>query len=180
MPWTTPGTATAGDVLTAAFWNTQVRDNANDIDERLRSTKSQSKYRLFTGSNIFSNPTTYTTIPDATDKAALDVSFVKVLGTASQLHVQVQGSINFTSGVAQLMAFGARCVLSGGGTTTLTCSEYYFGTTSRAYFGGAASGTALAAGTYTISPVVRSGGAAALQFTANQDSLSIMVTESLI
>lgn len=27
MPWTTPGTAVAGDVLTAAFWNEQVRDN---------------------------------------------------------------------------------------------------------------------------------------------------------
>jgi hypothetical protein len=29
MAWTTPGTATAGSVLTAAFWNTQVRDNLN-------------------------------------------------------------------------------------------------------------------------------------------------------
>ena len=29
MAWTTPGTATAGEVLTAAFWNTQVRDNTN-------------------------------------------------------------------------------------------------------------------------------------------------------
>jgi len=27
MPWTTPGTAVAGDVLTAAFWNSNVRDN---------------------------------------------------------------------------------------------------------------------------------------------------------
>lgn len=27
MAWTTPGTAVAGDVLTAAYWNTQVRDN---------------------------------------------------------------------------------------------------------------------------------------------------------
>ena len=27
MAWTTPGTAVAGDVLTAAFWNEQVRDN---------------------------------------------------------------------------------------------------------------------------------------------------------
>ena len=27
MAWTTPGTATAGSVLTASFWNTQVRDN---------------------------------------------------------------------------------------------------------------------------------------------------------
>jgi hypothetical protein len=29
MAWTTPGTATAGDVLTAAFWNANVRDNLN-------------------------------------------------------------------------------------------------------------------------------------------------------
>jgi hypothetical protein len=28
MAWTTPGTATAGQVLTAAFWNTNVRDNS--------------------------------------------------------------------------------------------------------------------------------------------------------
>jgi len=27
MAWTTPGTATAGEVLTAAFWNANVRDN---------------------------------------------------------------------------------------------------------------------------------------------------------
>lgn len=32
MPWTTPGTATAGEVLTAAFWNTQVRDNLDALD----------------------------------------------------------------------------------------------------------------------------------------------------
>jgi hypothetical protein len=29
MAWTTPGTATAGEVLTASFWNTNVRDNLN-------------------------------------------------------------------------------------------------------------------------------------------------------
>lgn len=29
MAWTTPGTAVAGDVLTAAFWNSNVRDNLN-------------------------------------------------------------------------------------------------------------------------------------------------------
>ena len=28
MAWTTPGTATAGNVLTAAFWNENVRDNS--------------------------------------------------------------------------------------------------------------------------------------------------------
>jgi hypothetical protein len=31
MAWTTPGTAVAGDVLTAAFWNTNVRDNSNAL-----------------------------------------------------------------------------------------------------------------------------------------------------
>ena len=31
MAWTTPGTATAGEVLTASFWNTQVRDNTNAL-----------------------------------------------------------------------------------------------------------------------------------------------------
>ena len=31
MAWTTPGTATAGEVLTAAFWNTNVRDNLNEL-----------------------------------------------------------------------------------------------------------------------------------------------------
>lgn len=31
MAWTTPGTATAGEVLTAAFWNEQVRDNSAAI-----------------------------------------------------------------------------------------------------------------------------------------------------
>jgi hypothetical protein len=31
MAWTTPGTATAGEVLTASFWNTQVRDNMVEL-----------------------------------------------------------------------------------------------------------------------------------------------------
>jgi len=31
MPWTTPGTAVAGNVLTAAQWNSDVRDNTNTI-----------------------------------------------------------------------------------------------------------------------------------------------------
>jgi hypothetical protein len=31
MAFTTPGTAVAGDVLTAAFWNSNVRDNLNEV-----------------------------------------------------------------------------------------------------------------------------------------------------
>ena len=33
MAWTTPGTATAGEVLTAAFWNANVRDNLNELSD---------------------------------------------------------------------------------------------------------------------------------------------------
>jgi hypothetical protein len=33
MAWTTPGTAVAGDVLTASFWNLQVRDQLNSLVE---------------------------------------------------------------------------------------------------------------------------------------------------
>jgi hypothetical protein len=45
MPWTTPGTATAGEVLTASFWNTNVRDNSNSVGHILVATAS------FTGSS---------------------------------------------------------------------------------------------------------------------------------
>jgi hypothetical protein len=40
MPWTTPGTATAGEVLTASFWNTNVRDNLNAVGEHLLTPTS--------------------------------------------------------------------------------------------------------------------------------------------
>jgi hypothetical protein len=35
MAYTAPGTAVAGDVLTAAFWNTNVRDNISDHESRI-------------------------------------------------------------------------------------------------------------------------------------------------
>ena len=181
MPWITPGTATAGEVLTAAFWNTNVRDNTSDVDERLRASKTKSKQRTVANANSFSNPTTFTVLPNATDKAAADVTFTKALGTASELIIQVTGSINFTSGATQVMAWGARCVLSGGGTTTVTCAEQLFpAAPSRQFFGGAATGTALAAGTYTISPVFRAAGASALSMDVGSDHVSITVTESPI
>ena len=37
MAWTTPGTATAGEVLTAAFWNEQVRDNMTSIKSGVKN-----------------------------------------------------------------------------------------------------------------------------------------------
>ena len=39
MAFTTPGTATAGEVLTAAYWNTNVRDNTNAINDALKNVQ---------------------------------------------------------------------------------------------------------------------------------------------
>ena len=49
MAWTTPGTAVAGDVLTAAFWNLQVRDNLATL-RALANVQSAFKEDVFTSS----------------------------------------------------------------------------------------------------------------------------------
>lgn len=48
MAWTTPGTAVAGDVLTAAFWNEQVRDNSLAIRTAQINIQSTAKTDTFT------------------------------------------------------------------------------------------------------------------------------------
>jgi hypothetical protein len=68
MAWTTPGTATAGEVLTAAFWNTNVRDNADALYQsakRLGFVQSTSSYSVNQttvagASNVFSSSITFT------------------------------------------------------------------------------------------------------------------------
>ena len=59
MAWTTPGTATAGSVLTASFWNTNVRDNTQhlyDVTPQVISTQTLASAGLITFSSI---PQTY-------------------------------------------------------------------------------------------------------------------------
>ena len=68
MAWTTPGTAVAGDVLTAAFWNTNVRDNLADHEARFkqyayvsRNTNATITATSFaTASEYFSTDATWT------------------------------------------------------------------------------------------------------------------------
>jgi hypothetical protein len=50
MAWTTPGTATAGEVLTASFWNTQVRDNMLELYATTRRIGFQSRTTSFSAS----------------------------------------------------------------------------------------------------------------------------------
>ena len=68
MAWTTPGTATAGEVLTAAFWNTNVRDNTTAVKEAAfyiatatRTTDySISTNLLASAADVFSSDLTFT------------------------------------------------------------------------------------------------------------------------
>lgn len=64
MAWTTPGTAVAGDVLTAAFWNSNVRDNLNNLNTAganstglvlIDSTSFTNSASIIPGSAVFSS-----------------------------------------------------------------------------------------------------------------------------
>jgi hypothetical protein len=58
MPFTTPGTAVAGDVLTAAFWNSNVRDNMLFLPRGVLG--------LATTTSYFTTSATHTTFQDVT------------------------------------------------------------------------------------------------------------------
>jgi hypothetical protein len=63
MAWTTPGTAVAGEVLTAAFWNEQVRDNALFLyDFRNRYVRAKR-----TAGDLSSSSTTWADVNTALD-----------------------------------------------------------------------------------------------------------------
>jgi hypothetical protein len=134
MAFTTPGTAVAGEVLTAAFWNEQVRDNISDLDTRANAVGL-----------VLVNATTLT----ATTAVDIDGVFTstyanyKVIIGAS--HTASAGVVNVS---AQLRASGVtytgseylyvRNLTNGDGTQTLAVST---GTTSWPNFG-LANGTA--------------------------------------
>jgi hypothetical protein len=176
MAWTTPGTAVAGEVLTAAFWNEQVRDNLADVDSRVRQLRTVAKNRVAVNStgSSFSNPTSFAQIPQSDDRTALNISFQKVGGTSTNLVIGVYGSVLFTSGASQVMTWGVRV-----DATSYTVSAILFaGATARTFWGGTTMVTGLAAGTYSIDPMLKSAGAAALTLQANNDTVSIWVAET--
>ena len=83
MAWTTPGTATAGNVLTAAFWNEQVRDNPNALYGAVRRLA----YIERTTDYVF----TATTVATSTDMFSSDLTFTAD-GTSSYLVVFYSGA----------------------------------------------------------------------------------------
>jgi hypothetical protein len=91
MAWTTPGTATAGEVLTAAFWNAQVRDNVEAIRQAQINVQQDVKLDTF--------ETTSTSFVDIT---GLSVSITPTATTSKILlmaHVNV--GVTYPSSVSQ-------------------------------------------------------------------------------
>lgn len=78
MAWTTPGTAVAGDVLTAAFWNEQVRDNSAAIRAAQINVQSSN-----TSTKSSTTSATYATITGLSVSITPSASTSKVLVIAS-------------------------------------------------------------------------------------------------
>lgn len=93
MAWTTPATATAGSTaLTAAFWNTQVRDNLNAL------INIQSTTRTATTPN-FDVATTATS-------GDIDGLTVSITPTTATSKVLVHVSLSIAAGSARTTYFG--------------------------------------------------------------------------
>ena len=114
MAWTTPGTATAGEVLTAAFWNTNVRDNS------------------LMGSPVFTNEAardaaipapvegqmcylTTPTVPAATGSSTFVPTGIRTIYNGS-VWVCVTQVGAFSSGTGTTTSTSFTATLSGGGT----------------------------------------------------------------
>ena len=110
MAWTTPGTATAGEVLTAAFWNANVRDNSND----LRSY--QNRYARFkrTAGSLTLNSTSWADIPTVGTSADFVINatvgdIVEVALVGGFNNEAVEGFLDFVTVVGGVVtnSFGA-------------------------------------------------------------------------
>jgi len=111
MAWTTPGTAVAGNVLTAALWNSDVRDNSAAIRASQINVQSTTKTDVFTS--------TSTSLVDIT---GLSVTITPSSATSKVL-VLVSLSIIATSSGGNYMQRGAilrgSTVIGGGAPSSL-------------------------------------------------------------
>jgi hypothetical protein len=180
MAYTAPGTVASGDVATAAAWNVVVGDivdHETRITALTPATRTVAKARIAVNStsSSWTNPTSFTVIPQTDDYNALSTSFVKAGGTATNLVISVHGSAYLTSGVAQVATWGCKV---GATSTAIAAFPWPVTAPSRIFWGGTTMITGLAAGTYTIDPVLKTATAAAVTLLAANDSVSISITET--
>ena len=123
-----------------------IRDLGQDIDTSLYN-KIYGAFRAMAANNNFTNPTTFTDMPNAADKTALDLSVVKKQAS-SLLLVTLNMPIYFNSGGNQNMLAGINI----GGTDYGIGVQFVEGAVDSTYLTGSRIITGLGAGTYAVKP----------------------------
>lgn len=130
--------------------------------------------RVMGAVNTLTNPTAATPLPNATDRAALQLSFVKQL-TATRLVLWMQASATMTSGLQQVFVWSLG---ANGGALIWELVQKNTNSAANSFENvtGATEVTGLGAGTYTFEPFLRSGGSV---WTLNPgaDQICYTVTE---
>lgn len=132
--------------------------------------------RQFAADIALSNPTTYTRMSAGADRTALSLPFTKYRAD-TKLILALTGTCYISSGAAQEFYIG---LTPDANTTKWDVAEGYFSATNAHTI---ASGfneiTGVAAGSYTVEPIFKTAGAAALKTFAGNDNLAFTVAETL-
>jgi hypothetical protein len=129
MAFTTPGTAVAGEVLTAAFWNEQVRDNTDALYQSTRRLAYQTRTSTIssitattfaTGTSIFDTPATFTADGTSSYLVEFHVALCIHAGGANQISLVLADS---TTAVGVL---ALPCSTGGGGDGVPVFCRFYW------------------------------------------------------
>lgn len=165
MAWSTPRTWVAGDVLTAAQLNQDVRDNSKALKAGAHVMASG----VVTQTAGNRNSTTYAAIPTVTA-----VTFVKA-SADTDLFFDVMMTCYATTGITQCL-IGVN--YDGTAGNTVKCAQLTFNeTASHKVLAGSGTKTGLAAGSYTCSLYWSSAGPNQFNTDGN-DWASLKVTEA--
>jgi hypothetical protein len=138
MAWTTPGTATAGEVLTASFWNTQVRDNTAD----LRSYQNRFASFFRSAGNYTLNSTSWTSVDTTSDLTLAatvgDVIETGIYGLFGSANTVVNVDVVTRAGGSNVTSFGGRQAAPSGNTTGYYIPGCYSSVNADVNFGGMA------------------------------------------
>ena len=114
MAWTTPGTATAGSVLTASFWNEQVRDNSNALRDEgglwLITSANFTTAAAIIADSVFSASYINYRLMISTDCSANDVSF--------NMRMRTGGATSSANSYSTQYCRAATASVSGNGSST--------------------------------------------------------------
>ena len=117
MPWTTPGTATAGSVLTASFWNEQVRDNLEMLPRVVAYATSTATTAVTTTETVAITAPTFT----ARAGRLYRVTYQEPgIGPAGSVLITLR--VRLTNASGALYAYANNISSNGGNNTTMHCS----------------------------------------------------------